>query len=395
MRTDKWNDGAWIGRLRAEGDPLADACVRTLYELDTSPGDDRATDLVFERMRANDDQVPDNAPPVLKAFFAETGKLPPGADGEESLARFGRGARVFLTNGLLTALVLLAKSIPSGYGAPCLTKILEISENLDKKTYRRLLGVLQMVVNVASPGAFKPGGKAILTAQKLRLLHAGVRLIARRDERLTDYERRYGVPVNHEDMLATIMGFSYLVITGFRTLKVGLTPEQEEDYYYLWRVFAQLMAIPAECVPESVAEAGAFYDAYARRQFAPLEQNPFGAHLADRNLKMLKLMIPQWLRRLGLGAVPRIYMCVLLSPEECARVRIKPAIGHEALRALLLELPRLWIELWRRVDARDLSAHETLSRLFFQGLIDESYGGEVRFRIPLDLQELRELPERR
>src|SRR5215203_7332967 len=79
---------------------------------------------------------------------------------------------------------------------------LPISRDLARSPYDRLLGVLQMLVRVCSVHGFEPAGCVILTAQKMRLLHAGIRTIVPRHR--PGYEQRYGVPVNHEDMLATI-----------------------------------------------------------------------------------------------------------------------------------------------------------------------------------------------
>ena len=41
-------------------------------------------------------------------------------------------------------LALLAKSLPEGYQAPRLSRVLMISGELRRSTYRRVLGVLQM-----------------------------------------------------------------------------------------------------------------------------------------------------------------------------------------------------------------------------------------------------------
>ena len=43
----------------------------------------------------------------------------------------------------------------------------------------RLLGVLQMVVNVSLPGGFAANGRAINSAQKMRLMHAAIRSLVR------------------------------------------------------------------------------------------------------------------------------------------------------------------------------------------------------------------------
>ena len=375
----RWTDAALDG-LRREGDDRARRCLDALHAEHGS----RAASLVFGTMSANDDPPPGDAPPALKEFFADTRDLPPGVE----RARLRRGEDVFLTHAFSAALVLLAKSLPAGYAAPSLALVLNISGDLIRSPYRRLLGVLQMVVNVCASRGFESGGRAVVTAQKLRLLHEGVRHIARR--RMPDFEARYGVPVNHEDMLATILGFSYLALMGCRQLGVGLTREAEEDYWYVWRVFAQCMGLDAARLPDDVDDAGAFYAAYARRHYVPAARNPDGVALAAANLGMLRGLIPRPLRWLGLGVAPAFYMRELLTEEECARVGIPRVHGHRRLRALLALLTRLGLGP-RATDARERHVHAAISRAIFQGMIDRAWNGEVRFRVPSTLADLRRL----
>ena len=86
------------------------------------------------------------------------------------------------------------------------------------------------------------------------------------------YQEKFGVPVNHEDMLATIMAFSYLLIDGMRRLDLELQEAEAEDLYYAWRVFALLMGIHPDgrphddsLIPATLAEAAEFYASYVRR----------------------------------------------------------------------------------------------------------------------------------
>src|SRR5262249_53994435 len=159
-----------------------------------------------------------------------------------------------------------------------------------------LLATLQTVVNVSTCHGFQPGGRAVITAQKLRLLHAGVRTIAR--ALLRKYEPTFGVPVNQEDMIGTIMGFSLLVIEGWEKLGIRLTRNQQEDYLYLWLTFARMMGIhpPLEhtswdYLPRDLDDARAFYGAYKRRHYVGPERNPDGVALAQANVRMLKRLV--------------------------------------------------------------------------------------------------------
>lgn len=381
----KWSEDAFLDGLRAQGDVLADVHVAKLK----TPGDFQA---LFRSMNSNDAPLPPDAPPPLREFFEQTHGVPPGLD----KARLERGSKVFIDYALPAALALLVKSLPEGYAAPNLSRILTISGDLDRHPYRRLLGVLQMLVNVTSPRAFEPQGKAIVTAQKMRLLHAGMRQLVPKYR--PDYSARFGVPVNLEDMLGTIMGFSYLVIEGLTELRVPLSPEQAEDYLYLWRTFAQLAGIHPPGQPESteflpldVAEAREFYTAYARRHYVPANMNPDGVLLAKDNLQMLVDLMPWVLRILGLDRlIPLIYMQDLIGTEGCQRVGIEPVRGHALLRHLLIRLPSLILKPWQFL-APEGKHHQNLATLLFQGMINQQYGGEVTFLIPRTLEDARKL----
>jgi ER-bound oxygenase mpaB/B'/Rubber oxygenase, catalytic domain len=323
-----------------------------------------------------------------------TNALPAGVD----LERVRRGEAVYMRHAFTGALVLLAKSLPEGYQAPCLTEILMISRDLVRSPYDRLLGVLQMLVRVCSIHGFQPAGAVVLTAQKMRLLHAGVRTLVPRHR--PRYEEHYGVPVNHEDMLATLIAFSYLVVDGLQRLEVGLTDDEAEDYYYLWQVFARMVGIhPVDepdstaYIPQNLAEAAEFYASYARRHYAEAPQNPSGVTLADDNLKMLQSMIPKPLAVLGLHAMPQIYMWDLMGAEACGRLGILPVPGHKVLKGLLLTAVHLEQRIADHLPAKPV---EAFSQMVFQGLIDQQYGGQVEFLIPDDLATLHRLaPEKR
>ena len=394
MATDtRWSDDAFLDRLRAEGDAAADACLRAL-------GDSQNFSEIFRFLNANDAPIPASAPDALRQFLVSYDRLPvPDGSGVDH-ARLQRGEEVFMTHACTSALCLLAMSLPAGYAAPNLAQVLVMSGDLKKHPYTRLLGVLQMVVNVTSPRGFEPGGKAIVTAAKLRLLHAGVRQLVRR--RLPEYEGRYGMPVNHEDMLATIMGFSLLVIRGLQSLRVGLTHGEAADYYYLWRTFALTMGIhppgspnSTEYLPETLADAEAFFASYARRHYRDAAVNAEGVELTRASVMMLDRMVHDTpLRWLGGHLLPRVYMQQLLGADGLRQRGVTPLRGHAIVRAWLMFVVRVWSALGTRVDQRyGTHLHERLSQRLFRYLIKRTMRGEVTFLIPEQLSDLHALTD--
>ena len=379
--TGPWSDDTFLDTLRRSGDPAADAAIAALI----ADGGLAAAGAAFKFLRANDTPLPPEAPPALKDFMTASAGLPPGLD----LGRLANGGQAFLRNALPSVVVLLASSLPRGYGAPCICEILSLSGDLERHPFGRLMGVVQLLIDISDADAFRPRGRALVTAQKLRLLHAGVRAIAGRYR--PQYTGRFGVPVNHEDMLATIMGFSWLLIDGVRRLDLPLPAQDAEDLYYLWQVFALLMGITPpgrphdfSLIPPTLADAATFYDAYVRRNDTTADRNPYGVVLTNGNLQMMTAMIWRPLRLLGLGWAPRIAMTELLTQEELARVGMTRLIGHDAVKAVLALILRL---------GRDVGVHTSfaarLSRLLLQGMVDLDRRGEVSFSIPMSQTDLR------
>lgn len=368
-----------LDEMRRTGDAGADATLARAVEL----GDVRRISAVFGSFAADDSEIPRDAPPVFLEFVDATRGLPAGVDRE----RAARGGEVLLAHATLSALVLLLKSLPSGYGAPRLSTVLHMSHNLEKRPYRRALGVLQMLVNISRPGAFTDGGCAVVTAQKLRLLHAGVRRLVL--QRIPGFAADFGTPISQLDMTFTTMTFSVMVIDGMAELGVVLSPQDAEDYFYLWQVYGQLQGIRAEWMPRSLAEGRAFCAAYAR-EFRNAADNPHGIALTRADLDMMKSLVPWPLRALGFGAAPTVYLLRLLGEEAAARVGVVKRPRHAVSDWLIMALPAFWNRLWNSL-APERKVHNAISSMFFRSLIVHAWGDEVRFGVPERLRDLRKL----
>ena len=384
MPNSKWSDDAFLDGLRTQGDPEADAAIAQVV----ADGKKDAIGPLFMHLKANDSPLPPAAPRPLIDFMAQTSGLPDGLD----TARLQRGGDAFLRNGLPSVVVLLASSLPRGYAAPCLCEILSISRDLEGRPFDRLMGVVQLLINVSDGDAFTPQGRAVITAQKLRLLHAGVRRLARRYRH--GYEEKYGIPVNHEDMLATIMGFSYLLVDGIGRLGLRLSKDEAEDLYYLWRVFALLMGIHPDgrpfddsYVPANLTEAGEFYASYVRRTNTSADRNPQGVVLTQDNINMMESLLPPPLRWLGFRFAPRIFMTELLRPDELARVGFTPLGGHQQIKSVLHFI--LGVGQW--AGEHDLFAAR-IAKLMLQGMVDVDRGGHVQFGVAFSRLGLRAAP---
>lgn len=395
--SSRWADDTFLDRLRASIDDRADRAVRELHEGDFTAAE---SGKIFAAMTAEPGQPgglkPDDLPAPMADFFADTEavheKMLPSIDEE----RMRRGKEFFHQYTAQACLVMLASSLPNGYAAPCLSKVLTVSDDLSHHPYQRLLGVLQLVVNITSHDSHCHEGYGFVTAQKLRLLHSGIRAIVPRIR--PDYVEQYGHAVNHEDMLATIMGFSHLVTQGLRDFGVDVSDQEAEDYWYLWRQFTRMIGItPAsdplseEFVPETYADAKVFYNAYCRRQYVQdADENPDGVVLSQQNLKMMRDLIPGWLRFLGAGRLPLIAMQQLLGDHGMRRVGIAPLAGHHADRRIFHWLLGLIL----KGEKKFPSFTERLGQLILGDMIEGEMGGEVTFLIPMSVGDMELLTKR-
>lgn len=383
----KWSDDAFLDRLRASSDERANATFAELKPFDV---DLATTNQVLEGLRTGAEPLPSNTPEPLRRFVDEC--LAADRALPVDVERSARGAEIFRRWAYPACVVMLASSLPNGYAAPCLSRILTISDNLAVHPYRRLLGVVQLLVNVSCP-ADDDHENARISALKLRLLHAGVRSLVPRYR--PAFVERYGSPVNHEDMLATIMGFSWLVVEGIRRIGFELSENEAEDFYSLWRLFARRMAIEPGSeasdafVPATLADAATFYASYTRRHFCDdPEANPDGVLLAERNRRMMIGLVPKPFRFLGLGRAPDIAMTELLGPAGLARIGLRPVAGHHVDKLIFHAVLRIG----QTLEGAAEGFYGRFSELILQDMIDHGMG-RVTFSVPGSVEALRRLTE--
>jgi len=428
----RWTDPAWLDTLRQLGDPIGDDCARALKATGVSQAAIRRT---ISQMKANDRHLPADAPKPLQDFFDQTYKfcgncgapeLPSWVDRDRVI----RGQKAFMLHSFESVLVMLFKSLPEGYAAPSMAKILNMSGDLKALPFHRLMGTLQLLVDVSSPYSFERMGLGAISGQEMRLLHAGVRTnvapAVLGPEGHAAFVKQYGVPINQEDMAGTIIGFSLLVVEGLATLGLALKPQEAEDYYYVWRVYAHLMGFrypgapdDTDCLPQSIDEAHAFYEVYKRHYVGPTDYsegwreraiaaNPAGVELADAHVRMIGRFAAgqnegaEGRKSIEVDAtgfvskhvenffmrVAEKYIHLLTGEAASARIGIQPLPHTGLLGDLLHKLPA-WVEgVWKNADPR---THIAASESLFGSLVHGTYAKGVVFPTPLSVDDLHDL----
>ena len=294
----RWPD-EFLWTKRTMGDPLADEVITTLLaENQKGEVDQIFQVLVRNRQFPNPafDALPDPVKRVVENYFVKTRHLPAYAEPFKLMV----AADVFRQHGPKMLMILLCKSLPLCYtcwrGAKVLyrTGRLRVHDGSLDAFSRRLMETAQFVVDVLTRNNFEHDGTAIVATQKVRLMHAIIRHFAQ--ERHWD-TATYGVPINQQDLVGTLLSFGVVIIDGLEQLGITLSPEEREAYLHLWHVVGEMMGIDADLLTENEADCRALMNAILAQQSAPSME---GAELTEACIDLMnEHMIVGPLKRLS------------------------------------------------------------------------------------------------
>jgi len=155
-----------------------------------------------------------------------------------------------------------------------------------------------MVIDVMADGALELGNApsgcrtGIESARRVRLLHASVRAMLGASSPASWDAARYGVPINQEDLVGTLMTFSWITIAGLRKIGIDVSPRAAEGYLAAWCAVGRILGIAPENLPDTCEEAHALTEAIQRRQIRPTEDNPAGCKLTRALIDELDRAMP-------------------------------------------------------------------------------------------------------
>jgi uncharacterized protein (DUF2236 family) len=276
-------------------------------------------------------------------------------------------------------MLLCCYSLPSSYAAKKGVQVLHRTAYLAKRPNRRLFETAQFIVDVMSPGGLGPGGRGIRTAQKVRMMHAAIRHLIRTDTGAPWSIEQLGMPINQEDLLGTLMTFTWLILDGLDRLGVQLTPQEQQAYLETWLVVGTLMGVEPQLLPRTVDDARQVCALIERRQVA---ESPEGREMMAALLGMMQTNLPHHFQTLPGSLIreflpPNVatFLGVPPHPFEEAMIRL----ADEALRPLQRFMTR---EAQRSALVRTFSIH--LLRWMISMELD---GQPARFALPDSLQQ--------
>ncbi|KAF8939745.1 hypothetical protein EDD21DRAFT_334158 [Dissophora ornata] len=225
--------------LRKVGDVLADNALEVLK---VKPGQDGFKALLEYTSRPENEQES----PAPQLLMDQMMTVPEWVDWEQ----VRRGQEVYWRYHLFIINALLHFSLAGGFAIPKIAKVLNSTGFLNgKKTKQRVMETAQFILDVThSLEYLQPGtGVAWESIIRVRLLHANVRT---RLSRLSRAHSKYynveehGVPINQEDLLATLFSFSNTMWRVMeKRMDVHMAPQEREDYLHLWRYVGYMMGV--------------------------------------------------------------------------------------------------------------------------------------------------------
>lgn len=363
MPATRWPD---LDTMRQTGDPLADRAVEALFH---SPRPDAVQNLL-DTLILNDAPEPDQLPEELREYFHATDALIADA-GREAHG----GEQVFAEHGPEMLALLGCYSLPAAYAAKKGVQVIYRSAFLRERPLLRLFQTTQMVVDVMRPGGLAPGGRGARTLQKVRLMHAALRHVLRTDRELP-WNDDWGVPINQEDLAATLMTFSWLIVDALDRLGIPMSEQERLDYLLAWNVAGRLVGVRDDLLPQTLDEARELTTLIQTRQ---IEASPEGAELTGTLVEALGRAMPP-----GFHHFPPALMRHLLPPA------VSDGLG----------IPRrpfadVMTDLWARCSAvfDGIQDHDLRVRKGFrafsvhlvQWMLKQNLGTRASFSVPLTL----------
>ncbi|MGH2758966.1 MAG: oxygenase MpaB family protein [Actinomycetota bacterium] len=262
----RWTN-AFLDTLRTQSDPEVDGMVGTFLQERRMP----AAQLLAPLIRY-DGLPPEDRSPEITEWIANKPSWPEWADP----VKVQRGADFFEENGPQIMTCLLMASLPECYAARKGVQVLYLTSQLLSHTRRRLVETAQMVVNAMTPGELDPGGIGYETARRVRLMHAGIRWHIVSDpcilrsgdpfEPRPHYDPAWGVPINQEDLVGTMLTFSIVILDALEKTGERFQREEAEAYHHTWNVVGHLVGVRPDLLPIGLDEGRDLMDKIRGRQ---------------------------------------------------------------------------------------------------------------------------------
>jgi len=369
-----WTD-SFLDPMRQTGDPLADSVVENLFANNSID----SINALMRNLVVNEYPEPSTFPSIVADYLKQLDQLPDWADA----GKIETAQQVFWKYGPRLILILHCYALPFCYVGRKGVQVLALTGRLSGNSTRRILETAQLLVDVMSPGGLTgPEGRARRTIQKVRLMHAAVRHLIKQHP---TWKAEFGLPVNQEDMVGTLMAFSWISLDGLRRIGVALTDDEWTAYLHCWQIVGHQLGLRDDMIPADNASAEALCAAIERRQFASC---PEGILMTKALVESVQYQLPGNL----FDDAPALLIRYFLGNEHAAMIGIQQTpLEASGLRSVLtLPLQAGGEALSDLIhDSQAIAGiAEKLGKLLINSIVLVERGGNrPTFTIPKELQQ--------
>lgn len=300
-----------LDKARQSGDPHADKFIRETIERNEL----KELNLFFKNIMYNNQFHKPDIPSEFSDYIRENSQLPPWAD----FSKIALAQSAFTRIGPEFVVSYFCKSLPECYACGKGAEVLYKTGRLTQHTRRRVAQTAQFVLDVMSPGGLEENGRGIATALKVRLMHASIRYYFMKEVEKgnIDYDKvSYGLPINQEDLLGTMLAFSCVVLEGIEKIGIKISIEEKEAVLHLWKCIGYLIGIDEELMPENYEASIQSWTMITNRHF---EETEAGSTLTN----VLVEFLDEILKEKVLNDVIPILMTTLMGEETIKLLKVR------------------------------------------------------------------------
>jgi hypothetical protein len=242
-----WN-GIDLESLRQVMDKPADDAVLSIFKSHSM----EHLRTILTDLAKNDSMVSDQLPKSMQEFVDRELNFPFTT---KDIELFKQTHEIWKEKGMKFIFILFFRALPYTYMAEKPANVLKMTKLLIEQPERRIFETAQFVFDVMDENWWEPEKRGILTALKVRIMHAAMRHVILDDTTGEKWNEAWGKPISQEDLVATNQVFSLEFFKGLSMLGDTLSDDEQNAWYHTWKTIGRIMGVQDELICKNVDEA--------------------------------------------------------------------------------------------------------------------------------------------
>lgn len=242
-----WN-GIDLEALRQVMDKPADDAVLSVYKSNSM----EHLRTILTDLAKNESMVSSELPKPMRDFVESELNF---SFTPEDIELFNQTHEIWKKKGMRFIFILFFRALPYTYMAEKPANVLTMTKLLVDQPERRIFETAQFVFDVMDENWWEPDQRGILTALKVRIMHAAMRHVILDDTIGEKWNEAWGKPISQEDLIATNQVFSLEFFKGLSMLGDDLSPEEQHAWFHTWKTIGKIMGVQDNLLCKNVNEA--------------------------------------------------------------------------------------------------------------------------------------------